>query len=302
MVLPPLLRQQVDTHFKVLDGGDTAVLAELPDEVLAQAEVALTTGVIGIPPALVERLPKLRIACALGVGHENLPLDLLKSRGVATANGAGTNAACVADHAMALLLGALRAIPRQDRAVRAGMWRNSLPMYPDMTGRKLGIIGFGAIGRQLARRASAFDMAVGYHSRTKRDDVDYPWFDSALALATWADTLVVAVPGGADTHHMVNADVLTALGPTGVLVNVARGSVVDTAAVVDALKRDSLAGVALDVYETEPKPPESLFAFENVVLTPHVAGWSPQAMQASLVCFLDNVRRHYAGEPLRTPI
>jgi hypothetical protein len=143
---------------------------------------------------------------------------------------------------------------------------------------------------------------VGYHNRSPRADSPHRYFDSLPALAQWCDFLVVAAPGGATTRHLVDATVLKALGAQGFLVNIARGSVVDTAALAEALRAGELGGAGLDVYESEPLPPAALLDLPNVVLTPHVAGWSPESMQASLQCFLDNAEAHFAGEPVRTPI
>jgi D-3-phosphoglycerate dehydrogenase len=220
----------------------------------------------------------------------------------ALANGAGTNDDCVADHALGLLLATVRAIPHLDSACRRGVWRDAAPMRPQLARKRLGILGMGAIGCKIAQRGAAFELAVGYHNRSSRADLPHRYFDSPQALAQWCDFLVVATPGGAGTRHLVDASVLEALGPDGFLVNIARGSVVDTEALARVLRAGGLGGAGLDVYESEPLPPAVLMDLPNVVLTPHVAGWSPESMQASLQCFLDNVALHFAGQPLRTPI
>ncbi len=143
---------------------------------------------------------------------------------------------------------------------------------------------------------------MGYHNRSARTDVPHRYFADVTALADWADFLVVATPGGAGTQHLVNAAVLSALGPRGVVVNIARGSVIDTAALAAALREGRIAAAGLDVYESEPAPPAELIGLDNVVLTPHVAGWSPEAVQASVDRFLENARRHLAGEAPVTPL
>jgi len=160
----------------------------------------------------------------------------------------------------------------------------------------------GDIGMKIARRAQAFDIEVGYHSRSPRTDVAYGYYGSAQALAHWCDFLVVATPGGAQTRHMVDATVLDALGPQGFVVNISRGSVVDTAALGQALLENRIAGAALDVYESEPNPPAELVALPNVVLTPHIAGWSPEAVQNSVNQFLRNAEGHFAGRGPVSPI
>lgn len=268
----------------------------------AEIRIALTNGTTGLRPQEIDAMPGLTFASAFGAGYENIAIDHARARGIVLANGAGTNEDCVADHALALLLSAVRAIPRLDRATRQGIWRDELPLFPQVAHKRVGILGLGAIGRKIARRCEAFDLHVGYHNRSKRPELSYEYFDGAQALAHWSDFLIVAAPGGAATKHVVDAAVLVALGPDGFLVNISRGSLVDTAALARALAAGELRGAALDVYEGEPSPPAALIGLENVVLTPHIAGWSPEANQASLQCFLDNAALHLAGMPVRTPI
>jgi lactate dehydrogenase-like 2-hydroxyacid dehydrogenase len=217
-------------------------------------------------------------------------------------NGAGTNDHCVADHAFALLLAVVRDVPYLDGATREGLWRDGLPMRPNISHKRLGVLGLGNIGEKVARRAAGFDMEVGYHNRKPREGSPLRYFDSVTALAQWSDFLVVATPGGPGTRHLIDARVLAALGPQGFLVNVSRGSVVDTAALAQALIDGTIAGAGLDVYEGEPKPPQALLPLRNVVLTPHLAGRSPEAITASVDNFLNNAKRHFAGEPVLTPI
>jgi D-3-phosphoglycerate dehydrogenase len=238
----------------------------------------------------------------LGVGHENVALEHAKAKGIRVANAAGTNDDCVADHAMGILLAAIRKIPMLNTGVRQGMWRDDIPRPPHVSYKRMGLVGMGAIAKKIAKRAKAFEMEIGYFSRTRRDDAGYQYFDSVKSLAQWCDFLVVAAPGGKETFHMINDEVLTALGPKGVVVNIARGSLVDTNALARALAGNVIAAAALDVYESEPKPPQQLLEFENAILTPHVAGISPEAIHASVQRFIDNVNLHFAGKPLLTAI
>lgn len=269
----------------------------------AEIELVLTNGATGLRADEMDAMPRLGLVAAQGAGHENLDVAAAKARGLVVCNGAGTNDDCVADHTLALLLASVRALPQQERALRAGLWRDDLPLRPGVNGRKLGILGLGTIGRKIARRAQAFDMAVGYHNRRPREDAgDCTYFASVVELAQWADFLVVAAPGGAATRHIVNAEVLAALGAHGHLVNIARGSLVDTAALAAALAAGQLGGAALDVYESEPLPPAALLEFPNVILTPHIAGWSPEAIQATVDLFIANVGRWEAGQPVSTPL
>jgi lactate dehydrogenase-like 2-hydroxyacid dehydrogenase len=269
----------------------------------AEIELVVTIGAVGLRADEMAAMPRLGAVAAQGAGYEAIDLTAARARGLTLWNGAGTNDSCVADHAMALLLASVRALPQQEGALRAGLWRDALPLRPSVNGRKLGILGLGTIGLRIAKRALAFDMEVGYHNRRERHDaLGSRYFDSALALAGWADFLIVAAPGGPATRHIVNAEVLKALGPQGHVVNIARGSLVDTAALAAALAAGELGGAALDVYESEPKPPEALLGFPNVILTPHIAGWSPESVQATVDLFLENARRWEAGEAVLTPL
>ena len=267
----------------------------------ATIRAILTNGTTIIPAALMDALPNLGIICAQGVGYEGIDLPAARARGLAVTHGPGTNANSVADHAMGLLLAALRDIPGNDAAVRAGRWRSGSTMRPAATGKRLGLLGLGAIGQAIARRAAGFDMQVAYHTRTPRPESGLAFHPSVLALAEWADILLVAVPGGAATRHLVDAAALAALGRDGFLVNIGRGSVVDTAALVTALQTGALAGAALDVIDGEPAVPEALAALRNVVLTPHMAGRSPESVDNTITLVLANLQAFFAGRPVLTP-
>lgn len=262
----------------------------------------LTIGVIGLTGEEMVAMPALELVCCMGAGHELVDAEAARARGIALANGAGTNDDCVADHAFALLLAVVRNVPQLDLQCRQGVWRDALPLPASVSKRRLGIVGLGGIGHKVAHRALGFGMQIGYHGRQQQENVAYAYFADVLSLAAWADFLVVATPGGPSTRHLVGAEVLTALGPHGYVVNVARGSVLDTAALADALRSGRLAGAGLDVYESEPQPPAELLGLRNVVLTPHVGGWSPQAIEASVQRFIDNSTRHFAGQPVVSPI
>lgn len=267
----------------------------------ARFRAVLTIGSIGLTAGEIAAMPALELVCCLGVGVERVDLDAARARGIVVANGSGTNDDSVADHAFGLLIAAVRGLRRLDRLCREGVWRTALEHPPGLTGKRLGILGLGGIGMKLARRAEAFEMTVGYHNRRRRDDVPHPWFDSPRALAAWCDILVCAVPGGPATQHLIDGAVLAALGPEGWLVNVGRGSTVDTEALAAALREGRIAGAGLDVYESEPLRPEPLVGLDNVILTPHVAGWSPQATRASLERFVANMEGHFSGRGVVSP-
>lgn len=293
---------QLAQSFDVLYAPDAARCAEALAAHGPRVQAVLTVGAIGLSAAQMQAMPQLRWVGALGAGYENIDVAYARAHGITVSNGAGTNDQCVADHAFGLVIAAVRGLVRLDRLTRQGVWRNDIPLPPNVSGKRLGILGLGTIGQKIAWRAQAFDMPVGYHNRRPKDGVDFTYFDSVLALAQWADVLLVATPGGAGTRHLVDAPVIAALGPQGYVVNIARGSVVDTAALAQALRTGALAGAGLDVYESEPLPPAELLDLDNVVLTPHVAGWSPEAVQATVDLFLDNAHRHFAGQPLVTPV
>jgi len=267
-----------------------------------EIELVLTNGTNGLLANEIDRLPALRLIGTVGVGYENVALVHARARGIPVVNAAGTNDDCVADHAMMLLLAAIRRLPFLNNGVRHGLWRDDIERPPQVSYRRLGILGLGAIGRKIAQRAQGFHMDIGYHNRRKRSDVDFPYFADLISLAQWCDFLVVAAPGGQETRHIVDAAIIDAIGPQGVLVNIARGTLVDTHAVADALRCGRLMAAALDVYEDEPTPPAPLLAFDNAILTPHIAAMSPQAIDRSVRKFLENVQALDAGRPLLTPV
>lgn len=302
--VPAHLRQMEQTfpNFDVIyapeaDQAEAAIAAHG-----ARVQCVCTIGASGLSAAQMQRMPLLTLVCAMGAGYENIDVAYAKAHGIAVGNGAGTNDDCVADHAMGLLIAAVRGIVKLDKATRAGLWRSAMPLPANVSGKRLGIVGLGTIGAKIAKRAAAFDMQIGYHNRKPKEGVSHQYFDDLLALAAWADVLLVATPGGAGTKHLVNAEVLHALGEQGVVVNIARGSVIDTQALAEALRNGRLVGAGLDVYESEPLPPQELIDLDSVVLTPHVGGWSPEAVQNSVDRFIANMRCHLDGKSLVSPI
>ena len=267
----------------------------------------LTNGRGGLSGDEMALLPKLEVVCAVGAGYEAVDLDTARRRGIAVANSPDTNASAVADSAMMLLMAATRHLRQADRHVHAGGWQDQWRVdTPTISSKRLGILGMGTIGGKIAHRAAdGFDMEVGYHNRKQVAGSPHRYFASPVALAAWADFLVCAAPGGAATRHLVNADVLAALGPQGYLVNIGRGTVVDTAALIDALQAKRIAGAGLDVVEGEPSVPPllpQLLKFESVVVTPHCAGRAPEARVAATAAILANLNAHFAGQPLPSPV
>ncbi|WP_077037450.1 2-hydroxyacid dehydrogenase [Pelomonas sp. KK5] len=266
----------------VLAARYTLMHAPAGPEEARTVQAVLTNGSTGLSAAQMAALPALRLVHAFGAGYEAIDLAAARSRGVIVSHAPGANDATVADHAMALLLAVSRGLVPVDRAVKAGGWEGSRAARPTLNGRRLGIVGMGLIGQKIARRAEAFDMQVAYHTRQPRLELPYAHHRSLLALAEASDCLVLACPGGAVTRHIVNREVLRALGPKGFLVNIARGSVVHTGDLIAALQAGEIAGAGLDVLEDEPEVPAELAAMDQVVLTPHMAGRSPEAQRAQL--------------------
>ena len=267
----------------------------------------LSNGRGGLTAEEMGFLPKLEVILTVGAGYEAVDLDVAKSRGIAVGNCPDTNASTVADSAMMLLMAATRHVRQADRHVHEGQWQDQWRIdTPTISGKRLGVLGMGTIGTKIANRgARGFDMEVGYHNRKPAAGSPYRYFGSPLELATWADFLVCAAPGGPGTKHLVNAEVIAALGPKGYVVNVGRGTVIDTAALIDALKANRIGGAGLDVLEGEPAVPPilpELLKFENVVVTPHCSGRSAEARTAATAMILDNLNAFFAGKPLVSPI
>ena len=267
----------------------------------------LTNGRGGLSGDEMAMLPHLEIVCTVSAGYEAVDLDTARRRGIAVAHCPDTNASAVADSAMMLLLAATRHVRQADRHVHAGAWQDQWRVdTPTISGKRLGILGLGTIGSKIAHRAArGFDMEIGYHNRTAVTGSPYRYCDRLIALATWADFLICAAPGGAGTRHLVNADVLTALGPQGYVVNIGRGTVIETAALIEALQSKRIAGAGLDVLEGEPSVPPllpELLGFDNVVVTPHCAGRAPEAHAAATALVLANLHAYFAGKPLPSPV
>ncbi|MFJ3526224.1 2-hydroxyacid dehydrogenase [Pseudomonas sp. NPDC090203] len=303
-----VLVESVNEYLPILeDAGFRLILAPTPAtraEAVAtrggEIDAVLTRGPLGLTAAEMAALPGLGIICVLGAGYEQVDLPAAQARGITVTNGAGVNAPTVADHALALLLSLVRDIPLADASVRRGEWRKVT--RPSFTSKTIGILGLGAVGLAIARRAAAFDMQIAYHNRTPRTDVDFRYCATPQALAAESDFLIVATPGGSGTAHLIDRAAIDALGEEGFLVNIARASVVDTGALVDALQHGRLAGAALDVFDDEPQVPDVLKSLGNVVLTPHVGGLSPEASRATVQRVADNLLAFYAGKPVLTPV
>lgn len=269
----------------------------------AQIRAIVTTGERGASAELINRLPRLEIAACFGVGYDGIDVAACQARGIRVTNTPDVLSNDVADMGLGLILMTLRRMAEADRYVRAGKWRDGpLDLGTCLAGKKLGILGLGRIGMELAKRARASGMEPAYHNRSERADAGMPYRESPVALAQWADVLAVSCPGGNATRNLVDAEVLDALGPNGWLINIARGSVVDEAALVQALADGRIKGAGLDVFADEPHVPEVLVKMDNVVLQPHQASATNETRDAMADLVVRNLRAHFNGEPLVTPV
>lgn len=294
--LEALLREQHD----VLTAQATRAAAPLADMVDARRVMAVVTSApVGVPAAWLSQLPALKVVSSFGVGLDQLPLDAARAAGLPVGYTPDVLNDCVADLAFGLLIDGARRIAAADRFVRRGDWlQGRYPLTTRVSGKRLGIVGLGRIGQAVARRASGFDMDIAYTNRGAAEGAPWRFEPSLLALAQWADFLVLTVAGGAGTRRLINAEVLRALGPKGLLVNVARGSVVDQAALIACLQSGDLGGAAMDVFDDEPRVPAELLGMEQVVLAPHMASGTHDTRQAMADLCLTNLRAGLAGEPL----
>lgn len=302
---PPMLAPQLRAAFSVHDRLHTADPAAF-EAVAPRIRAVSASGDSKLPAELIARLPALEIVSVMGVGYDGIDVAACKARGVMVTHTPDVLNDDVADLALGLMLCAARQLPQADRFVRDGRWpQGPMPLARKMSGARLGLIGMGRIGQAIAQRAAAFGMRIAYTARNARPTLPYAYFPSAEALAAESDFLVVITPGGAGTRHLVDAAVLRALGQgagRGILVNVARGSVVDEAALIEALEQGVIGGAALDVFENEPQVPERLRALPQVVLTPHIGSATTATRQAMADLCFENLRRHFAGQAPATPV
>lgn len=265
--------------------------------------VATSTLFGRVDATLLDRLPNVEIVSSFGVGYDNVHAEEAARRNIVVTNTPGVLDDEVADLTLGLLLATLRKIPQADRYLREGKWlKASFPLSATLREKKVGIVGLGRIGKAIAKRLSGFDVSIAYHGRTRQDDVAYAYYPTVTGLAEACDVLIVITPGGASTKHLINADVLKALGSNGVLINVARGTVVDEQALIDALKSGTILSAGLDVYEDEPRVPQELIDLEHVVLLPHIASASVHTRNAMGQLVADNLIAWFDGKGPLTPV
>jgi lactate dehydrogenase-like 2-hydroxyacid dehydrogenase len=257
-----------------------------------------------VPGEFMARFPKLQIVSSFGVGYDHMDVKWAAEHGVILTNTPNVLTEEVADTALGLLLCTVREFPQAERYLRAGKWREK--DYPltkaSLRNRTVGLVGMGAIGQAIARRLDAMQVPAVYHTRQPRRELPYRHYPNLVGMARDVDILLVIVPGGAATRNMINAEVFDALGPSGILINMARGSVVDELALIKALKEKRIMSAGLDVYAKEPDVPQQLIVMENVVLFPHLGSASVFTRERMDQLIVDNILAWAAGKPPLTPV
>ncbi|HVY00483.1 MAG TPA: 2-hydroxyacid dehydrogenase [Pseudorhodoplanes sp.] len=256
-----------------------------------------------VTAAFLEKFPKLEIFSSFGVGYDHIDAKWCGEHGVIVTNTPDVLTEEVADTALGLLLCTVREFPQADRYLRAGKWlQGNYPLTASLRERKAGIVGLGRIGKAIARRLEAFGVPVAYHNRNPQPDVSYRYYPSLIELARDVDILIVVTPGGAATKNLINAEVLEALGPDGILINIGRGSAVDEQALIRALKDKKIYSAGLDVFADEPRVPKELIEMERIVLFPHLGSASVHTRRAMGQLVVDNLLAWKDGKPPLTPV
>jgi D-3-phosphoglycerate dehydrogenase len=277
-----------------------------PDTFLANVgptiRAMVTRGDVGADSTLMAALPNLEIVASFGVGFDAIDLDYARKRAIRVTNTPDVLTDDVADMGIALLLAVARRIPTGDHHVRSGAWaKGTVPLTTRVSGKRLGLIGFGRVGRAIAARAAGFGLSVAYCG-PRRKDVSLPWYIDPVALAANVDFLVICAVSETATRGLIGESVLKALGPNGILVNIARGSIVDEPALIAALQGRHIAGAGLDVFDREPTIDPTFATLDNVVLQPHMGSGTVETRKAIGRLVHDNLIAHFAGQPLPTPV
>jgi len=292
----------LDRFSAVLD-ADYHVVRPWTGEVDAESVRAIVTVSGKTPPGeMLGQYSNLGLIACASTGYEGLDVDWCKTNGVLVSNGAGANAFDVADQAVGLMIAALRRFTDGGRIVREGGWSMPGLSGRSLRGKTVGIVGMGRIGRAIAHRLVAFGMEIAWLGPNPKPDITYPRVGSLLALAQACDAIVLTAPATPETEKMVNRQIIDALGPQGVIVNVARGSLIDEPELIAALREGRLWAAGLDVFADEPSSPETWAGVPNLEAMPHSAGSTPEGMQAIAELLVENLRLYFAGEPLASPV
>src|SRR5436305_5400894 len=301
----PILENGFSDQFVLHMAESRADLERLTSDTVAKIRgMAVTYHMVPADAKALSHFPKLEMIASVGVGYDHIDSTYAREHNVIVTNTPDVLTEEVADVAMGLLISTLRESVKADKYLRSGLWQTQ--NYPLSVGslrdRKVGIVGMGRIGQAIGRRLEASRVPVVYHSRTPAADVSYQHYPDLIEMAKAVDTLIVIVPGGAGTAKMINAEVMKALGPRGVIINVARGTVVDEPALIAALKSGTILAAGLDVFEREPNVPDELKAMQNVVLLPHIGSASVVTRNAMDQLVVDNLLTWFAGKPPLTPV
>ena len=297
------LQAQLASEFPLLrlyeQDDPIAFLREQGENIAA----VVTRGDVGVANSVLELLPQVGLIALFGVGTDGVDLEYARSRQIAVTITSGVLTNDVADLAMGLLLSGSRRLCQGDRFVRDGRWPGgALPLGTQVSGKRLGLLGMGNIGQAIARRARGFEMEILYTDRKKLADVDYRWCADLHTLAHESDFLVIAASGGEANRGLIDASVLNVMPQHAWLINIARGSLVDEKALIQALQNGVIAGAALDVFADEPNVPAELLALDNVVLQPHIASATHETRQRMGEVVFANVAAYFAGMPLPNPV
>jgi len=300
--ITPAMEDRLKSAFQMTLVADISLTEWLPKNA-AGVRFVLTDGGTGLADDVLAQLPNLEIISNLGVGYDGVNTDLATARGIPVTHTPGVLNEEVATTAVMLYLAVWRNFEAEMAHARSGRWaaNGNLPLPPTADGRRIGVLGLGRIGKAIAAKLAPWASEICYYGRSKQD-VPYRYFDTLAAMAAHCDVLVNIAPGGEATHHLINRDILEAIGPDGRLINVGRGSTVDEAALIEALRTGTLGGAGLDVYENEPHIPEALREMHNVVLLPHVASASIETRRAMGDLAVDNLIAWKEGRPLLSPV
>ena len=302
-VLPPFLMRRLEQEYTIHDFIEPADPDALLEEVGPKIRGILAGGMKGPNANLINRLPNLEIISSFSVGFDATDVVAAQAKGVIVTHTPEVLTGDVADLAMTFILMAPRRIGESERFLRKGKWlQGRMDLGTTVRGKRLGILGLGRIGKAVARRAEVFGLHIGYFDIKPMGDLPYRSYATLMDLAKASDILLVACEGGEANRSVVSAEVIEAIGPEGFLVNTARGPIVDQAALVAALRNGKLAGAALDVFDGEPQVPAELMAMENVVLTPHIASSTHETRRAMGDLVYDNLRAHFDGKVVLTPV
>jgi glyoxylate reductase len=308
-----LLGCDFSDRFKKLLSDDYHVLGPFADRLaddyarrLKDVCALITKGGVSQNQHIIDAAPELGLVAFFGTGFEGIDLTGASERNLVVTHSPGANASSVADFAMGLVLASTRQIVAADRFVRDGKWTSnaivSMPAVAGVKGAKLGIFGLGAVGRQVAKRAVAFEMDIGYISRAPKKAYSYRYFPDLEQLADWADILLVAARADSGNRHIIGSDIISRIGARGHIINIARGSLIDSIALAEALERNVIAGAALDVFENEPHLPQQLLDAPGLILSPHIAYATVEAREVQEDMVLSNLKAFFAGDAVPNPV